>query len=131
MDIFFQNPDEIPLPPNEVRILDLQATPWDKQRVRIFIEVTPFQRRPNLQLKLLDMQQNICAEASIIEPMSRKLELTMHLRGVEVRGQLRLQVTLFYEQPIQSGEDPNAALLANRPAPQIVDTAETSIELAE
>ncbi|GAB4403458.1 MAG: hypothetical protein OHK0052_26400 [Anaerolineales bacterium] len=131
MDIFFQNPDEVPLPMEEMRILDLQVTPWDNRRLHVFVEVTPFQRRPNLQLTLLDAEGQTRAEVSILEPMTRKLELTMHMRGPEVQGTLRLQAVLFYEEPIQPGNEPDAALLANRPAPRVVDTAETLIELAE
>lgn len=131
MEIFFQNPDEIPLPMEEMRILDLQAAPWDNHRLHVSLEVTPFQRRPNLQLTLLDADGVTRAEVSILEPMSRKLELTMHIRGSEVHGTLRLQAVLFYEAPILPGDEPDTALLANRPAPRVIDTAEIAFDWAE
>ena len=42
MDIFFQDPTDIPLPPEEVRIRELTAEPWpDGRRVRVYVELTP------------------------------------------------------------------------------------------
>ena len=53
MDIFFRDPSEIPLPPDEVRIRVLHADPYpDGQRVRIHLEVDPFQRRPNADVRI-------------------------------------------------------------------------------
>jgi hypothetical protein len=51
MDIFFADPSEVPLPPNEVRIRELNVEPWpDGNRLRVYLEVDPFQKRPNADL---------------------------------------------------------------------------------
>ena len=66
MDIFFQDPSEIPLPPEEVRIREVRAEPWpDGQRVRVYLEVDPFQQRPNADVKITDAAGEEEAQASI------------------------------------------------------------------
>ena len=55
MDIFFQDPTEVPLPPNEVRIRALRAETYpDGQRVRVYLEVDPSQQRPSADLAIRD-----------------------------------------------------------------------------
>ena len=82
MDIFFQDPTAIPLPPDEVRVKDLRAAPWqDNRRVGIYLEVTPFQKRPNADITIHNPSGQVVATASIVETMITKMELTMHLRG--------------------------------------------------
>jgi len=96
MDIFFQDPNEIPLPPAEVRILELRAEPWpDKQRVRVYLELTPFQKRPYIEVILHDANGEEIASSSIVEPLSWKLEFTMHLRG-ELNNPYTLNARLYY-----------------------------------
>ena len=42
MDIFFADPDDIPLPPEEVKIRQLEARPYPEgQRVAVRFEITP------------------------------------------------------------------------------------------
>ncbi len=102
MEIFFQDPNAIPLPPEEVRFTDLKVEPYpDGQRIRINLDVTPFQKRPYIELVLSDQSGNEVSTASIVEPMTWKLELTMHIRGVkDTAGRYTLVSRLFYpEQP--------------------------------
>ncbi|PIZ26514.1 MAG: hypothetical protein COY47_00035 [Chloroflexi bacterium CG_4_10_14_0_8_um_filter_57_5] len=81
MDAFFLDPNVERLPPEETRILDLCAEPYPEgKRVRISLELTPFQQRPYIELTLNDPDGNEVSSASIVEPMGCKLELTMHLR---------------------------------------------------
>ena len=41
MDIFFQDPGAIPLPPDDVKIVELRAEPWpDNRRVKVYLERT-------------------------------------------------------------------------------------------
>jgi hypothetical protein len=50
MDFFF--PDDLTprLPPEETHILDLRAEPYpDRGRVRVNMEITPFQTRPHVR----------------------------------------------------------------------------------
>jgi hypothetical protein len=108
MDIFFQDPTEIPLPPSEVRIRELRAEPKpDGQRVSIYIEVDPFQKRPCLDLRITSATGEELASASIIESMSRKMDMTLHLRGDNLHGSLTLSAILYF----------TSAWEANSPAP--------------
>jgi hypothetical protein len=59
------------------------------------IEMTPFQMRPYLEVALTDSNDIEIASASIVEPMSWKLEFTMHLRGANANP-FKLEAKLFY-----------------------------------
>ena len=97
MDIFFQDPTAIPLPPNEVRINSLKAEPWqDNRRVRVTLEVTPFQKRPNGDVTISNPQGDEVASISIIESIVPRMEFTMHMRGETPPGEYRLSAVLFY-----------------------------------
>jgi hypothetical protein len=107
MDIFFQDPTDIPLPPGEVRIRQFRAEPWpDGQRVRITLELTPFLKRPNGEIRITDSQGAEAASISIIETMEPKMEFTMHLRGHGLRGPFTAAAYIFYlEEPEEKGEE--------------------------
>ena len=97
MDIFFTDPSEIPLPPEQVRIRELRAeSSPDGKRVRVYLEVDPFQKRPSVDLAILDQEGEEVATASIIESMTRKMELTMHLRRGEPGSFYTLHATLYF-----------------------------------
>ena len=93
-----------PLPPEEVRINRVSADPYpDGQRVRIAVEMTPFQIRPWLELTLVDSQGDEIATADVIEPLNYKIELTLHVRKAEPAGLYHLTVRLYY--PEQADND--------------------------
>ena len=133
MDIFFADPSEVPLPPNEVRIRELTVEPWpDGQRLRVYLEVDPFQKRPNADLTLLDQDGRELSSVSIIESMTRKVELVMHLRGA-APGSCTLQALLYYASLPQSlepgdmpGGDPGPEPKMER---KVVDTRQVTFEL--
>jgi hypothetical protein len=101
MDIFFQDPSETPLPPEEVRIRELRADVWpDGQRVRIYLEVDPFQKRPNADVYIFDSEGREVAQTSVIQAMNRKMEFTMHLRQDNLQGEYLLRAILFYTSPL-------------------------------
>jgi hypothetical protein len=131
MDIFFQDPSEVPLPPEEVRIRSLRAEPWpDGQRVRVSFEVDPFQKRPNAEIRITDQQDRELASVSVIETMVRKMEFTMHLRGgSQKEGEYHLAATLYYAKPIEvenqeNQEEPPAQEI------EVVDRASTTFRIA-
>jgi hypothetical protein len=96
MDIFFADPSEVPLPPAEVRIRALNVEPWpDGKRLRVILEVDPFQKRPNVDLTLFDNQGRELSSAFIIESMTRKMELVMHLRS-PASGSCTLHAVLYF-----------------------------------
>jgi hypothetical protein len=130
MDFFFQDPNEIRLPPEEVRIRELQAHPWpDGARVRVYLEVDPFQKRPSTDLVISAANGDAVANASIIESMARKIELNMHLRGAGIAGPFSLTVVLFYLAPLPDPEtaDENAKLAP----PLVVDRKQIQFDLPQ
>lgn len=98
MDLFF--PDDL-LPraaPEETRITDLRAEPHpDQKRVRVNMEITPFQTRPYVDVTLFDSDGDEIATTSFVEPMTWKLEFTLHIRGkADPAGAYRLEARLYY-----------------------------------
>ncbi len=120
MDIFFQDPHEIPLPPDEVRIRELRAELLpDGQRVRIYFELDPFQKRPSAELAISDANGVPLAHASVIESMVRKIELTMHLRTPGAPFPYRLAASIYYLAPLpEAGRELDPADTA---PPQVID----------
>ena len=82
--------------PEETRITSLTAEPYpDGYRLRVNIEMTPFQKRPHLEVLLSDADGEEIASSSIVEPLSWKIEFTMHIRG-ELNNPYNLEANLFY-----------------------------------
>jgi hypothetical protein len=137
MDIFFRDSSEIPLPPEDVRILQLRADPWpDGRRVRVLIEITPFQKRPSGELNVIDAQGNEVANLTFIETINPKMELTLHLRFPNPQGRFSVNAKLFYNQTDLEGEsedlpqiDPKESTFSKKI--RIVDQTETIFEIHE
>ena len=96
MDFFFPEDNLKRMTPQETHITALTAVPYpDGQKVRVNIEITPFQTRPYIEVTLTDAHGDQVATASIVEPMSWKLEFTLHLRGANA-SPFTLEAKLFY-----------------------------------
>jgi hypothetical protein len=96
---FFDSSEVIPLPPEEVRLTGLSAEPYpDGQRIRVTLEITPFQQRPWLEVTLFDAEDEEVASANIIEPLNWKMEFTMHIRRNEPEGKYTLKARLYYPE---------------------------------
>jgi hypothetical protein len=96
MDSFFPQDELERAAPDETHILSLEAGPYpDGDRIRVQLRMTPFETRPYIELTLTDANGDEVATASIVEPLSPKLELTMHLRGASA-SPFRLEARLFY-----------------------------------
>lgn len=98
MDFFFVDPDLKRFPPEETRLLDLHAEPYpDGHRVRIGLELTPFEKRPYVEITLTDSFGAPSGSASIVEPVGWKLELTLHIRKLtNTAGTYTLAAILSY-----------------------------------
>lgn len=119
MDIFFQDPNEIPLPPEEVRILNLSAQPYpDGRRVHVELQLTPFLKRPSGEVIVTDAQGEEVAELSIIESINPRLELTVHLPNPEPGGRYTLSAEIFYAE-LDLPEDELEGERPPPPEPQI------------
>ena len=96
MDFFFPEDHLQRMTPEETRITSLSAEPYpDGHRLRVNIEMTPFQRRPHLEVVLHEASGQEVASTSIVEPLSWKIEFTMHIRG-ELNNPYTLEARLFY-----------------------------------
>jgi hypothetical protein len=120
MDAFFLDPNVERLPPEATRLLDLRAEPYpDGRRVRVGLELTPFQKRPDIELTLTDPDGQTAATASVIEPMGWKLELTLHVRP---------STSLPAVAPLRTGAYQLTAILSY-PGLDEVDRRTVSIEI--
>ncbi|MCS6992546.1 MAG: hypothetical protein N2117_14730 [Anaerolineales bacterium] len=103
MDFFFPELSEdggnVPVPPEEMRFLELRAEPVRDDgplRTRVYLEVTPFRKRPHIDVALTNADGLEIASANIIEPMQRKNVITLHLRGSQQSGAFTLRARLYY-----------------------------------
>jgi hypothetical protein len=129
MDIFFADPDEIPLPPDEVRILEIKADPYpDGKRVRLFMALTPFQKKPSGDILVMDSSDTRVVSTSFIEAVTPKFEMTLHLRTSQP-GDFTVEATLYYTKEIEEeGQDGRVMI---RPEKQVVDRAETRFTISK
>jgi hypothetical protein len=99
MDINFFDSKDVPQPKDKIKIERLETTPYpDGWRLRIVIQVTPFQERPNLEIAVRSADGRPVAALSVIETMHRHMEFTVHIRGVPSPvGQYVTAVDLYYE----------------------------------
>ena len=128
MDIHFTDLSEVPLPPDEVRIRDLQVEPYpDGKRLRLSLELTPFQKPPSGEVFITDLLGNRVATASIIEAIDAKMQLTLHLRVPDAQGAFIARAIIFYSADIDEiTEDDQIVAM---PEKKIVDEMEVQFEI--
>ena len=81
MEFFLTDPDVERLPPADTRLLDLRAKPYpDGKRLRINLELSPFQQKPYIELTLTDSTGEVVATTTVVEPDAWRLDLTLHIR---------------------------------------------------
>jgi hypothetical protein len=97
MDIFFDNPNDPPVPPDEVAIRNLTVKPYeDGRRVAVDFEITPFQEKPNLEIDVHNKNGDLVATFSVVEAIEPKMSFTLHLREESPRGGYTLSMVVFY-----------------------------------
>lgn len=110
MDINFFDPSDVPLPPDEIHIRELRVEPLpDHRRIRIFLEITPFQQKPNCEIKIFTPSGMEDASLSIIEAIDYKMQFTVHLKTESSEGEYKVLVDVYYfeeqDLPRDSGLD--------------------------
>ncbi len=129
MDIFFTDPNDVPLPPEDVRIRKFSAEPWpDKRRVRVYLEIAPFQKRPSGEIVITDAGGRQVAVANFIETMVANMEINLHLRADDTLGAYQIVAKLFYLQEL-AAEEPESETL-KRPEKIHVDQAVFDFEIS-
>jgi hypothetical protein len=115
LDFFFPEDHLNRAAPEETHITALSANPYpDGRRLRVNIEMTPFQVRPHLEITLKDGSGEEVATVSVVEPMTWKIEFTMHIRG-ELLNPYALEARLFY--PDGPAADPQTLAFDITPPP--------------
>jgi hypothetical protein len=105
MDIRMMDSSEIPLPPEEVHLVSVVADPYaDGIRLKLRIQVTPFQERPNFEVRITNPLGQEVGSLSIIESMEPTIELTTHLHGDVVPGTYVVRTRLEYSDLDLSSE---------------------------
>ena len=96
MDFFFPEDNLTRATPEETHITNITVEPYpDGYRVRVNIEVTPFQKRPHIEVMLSDASGDEVGSTNIVEPLNWKMEFTMHIRG-ELNNPYTLEAKLYY-----------------------------------
>ena len=105
MDLFLQDPNDIPLPSDEVRIRELQVDLLpDNRRIRISLQITPFQTRPNIEIVITNENEEESGSLTIIESIDPKMEFTVHLKDDEPNGQYTVSSEIYYYEDDKNTE---------------------------
>jgi len=127
MNFFLDDPNEIRLPPAEVRLIKVQVVPQPNgKRVKVQLELTPFMKRPNIEVSITSAAGKEVGHTRILETMLYKLEFTMHLRQVEAGGELNIETTVYYQK---LPEPSDTSVETPLPDPLIVDKNQTTFRL--
>ncbi|MFZ2098275.1 MAG: hypothetical protein WAV05_16715 [Anaerolineales bacterium] len=119
MNIFLHDPNEIRLPPEEVRLNKVQITPQPGgSRIKITLELTPFMKRPNISVTITTPTGEEVAHSNILETRLPKLEFSMHLRQVEPGSKYTIETSVYYQKLPQPNDESKEVPL---PDPVIVD----------
>lgn len=106
-EINLSNTDEIPLPPEEIKVREFTAKAYpDGQRIRLRIKFTPFQKKPSAEISINDEKGNQLSFTHIIETIDTSTEITVHLPGKAAKGNYSASLKAFYLQEISSKRDP-------------------------
>ena len=127
MDIFFQDPNIVRVPPEEVRLLDVKITPQPKVgRVKIFIELTPFMKRPNVNVSITNKAGKEIAQTSILETMLPNWNSPCTLRDAEQGAEYSVDTWVYYQRMPEPSE---IAVEIPLPDPMIVDRSRMTFML--
>ncbi len=127
MEIFFEDPSEIPLPPDEVRILLFEVDPYpDGRRLRVLFELTPFQMKPHGDIVIFNLAGEPVATTSFVETITPRNEMTVHLRHLDPVGHYRATLTVFYPYEFEDENQEGEGLV--RLGKRVVDEKEIRFE---
>ena len=99
----------------EVRIRTVKTQMYDDhRRVRVSLEVTPFQIPPDIVVVIRDGDGKEMASTNIIGAVSRQVEFTMHLPEVDNSSNCVLYVAVEYHEQGRVHEVEKVFPLSNR-----------------
>jgi hypothetical protein len=130
MDIFFHDPEDMPVPPDEVKIREFKAEAYpDGKRVKVYLEVTPFLQKPSGEVYILNSQNQAVANVSIIETVTSKMEMTMHIRESTPNPPYKIKAEIFYDAELPEATLDGPAEDYELPERTKVDELEIPLEL--
>ena len=99
MQLPFVESSESPVPPEEVRVRSVNVEPYaDGRRVKISLELTPFQISPDIEVQVTDLDGEEMSSTSIIGAVQGKLSFTMHLADESRSADCLLKVAVIYRE---------------------------------
>ena len=95
----FNDANLVPQPRHKIKIESLTARPYaDRFRVKVGLQITPFQERPNLVVVARTSDGRQVSDLDIIATMHYDNEYTMHIRGIDdPQGSYTLSAELYFE----------------------------------
>lgn len=133
MDIFFSDPEDLPVPQADVRIREISAEPWpDGRRVKVDIQLTPFQKRPNIEITIINSQADQVAILSVVEALQPRMDFTIHLREAQTGGKYRVNARVSYADLDSYDPDHEPDISAGKILDKVgetIDSAETTFEI--
>lgn len=97
MELPIVDSEEVPVPPENVRIQSLVGSPYsDGRRIRVELRLSPFQVSPVIDIMAIDDSGKELASTSIIGSDNSDMVLTMHLRTDDIPPQIVLQAAVHY-----------------------------------
>lgn len=98
MNISFEDEQEPLRPPADVRFRDaaVEVLP-DGRRLRLWLEISPFQTAPNLEILVFNPEGEEAASTTMIGAMGPQMNLVLHLRGPLSSGMYRVEMFMWYE----------------------------------
>ena len=124
MDIFISDPNQIPLPPDETRILNLDVDPLPEVgQIKVSVEISPFLTRPNIEIDIETPEGHQVASASIIESITTNNEINLHIRNCPKQTEYVVKVQLYY---LDTDKVPDPGLTTSYPEWIIVDSKSES-----
>jgi hypothetical protein len=131
MDIFFEDPSDVPLPPDQIEVRELTGQPnQDGNRVLVKFEITPFQDRPNIEITLKNQAGDQVAGFSVVEAIENKMDFTLHVREAQPQGAYTLTMHVIYTDlsTLDEAEGPPIQETLAK-SKRVVATAETTFEI--
>ncbi|HEX7621326.1 MAG TPA: hypothetical protein VF359_09020 [Anaerolineales bacterium] len=99
MEFFLTDPNIERTLPADTRLINLRAEPYSEgRRLKVNLDLTPFQQKPYLDLALTDFSGELIAATSIVEPITCGIELNLHIRkfGEAQGGPYKLTALISY-----------------------------------
>jgi hypothetical protein len=99
MTVEFVEPEELPVPPEQVRIRDMAIKVYpDGRRLRVEFGLTPFRDHPRIELVVTDSEGDEIVEVSIVEATDPVMSLTLHMPAESVGGMYTLEGRVIYPE---------------------------------